>query len=240
MITKDFIIICLSVRFDRQKGCYMSEFRICFSGTGVGKAVRIRQEDSFSHIVAGSSDICAWSVKAEDDMLGFEIGHSFGCSDEFDDFMYELAVSLPDTVINYYWHSTMSSMSGSYNIGFMDGEYREWDDDEVYPYFGYCVMHDGIAGILKCGDTDTAGFTHVLVNGKEFWLNDLHVDNDNIYFNNAEKGSRVNRGILEEITKAVPDHEIVYENDDFMTGEINIYKATFADGKFSSVWIGDR
>lgn len=216
----------------------MSEFRICFGGKGIGEAVEVEQEDKYSHIFAGNSDIYAWRVEKSDDMLCFEISHNFGCSDYFDFFKYELARSLPDTTINYYWHSTMSDMSGSYNIGFVDGRFVTWDDDEVYAYCAYRIKHKDIVSILKCEETDTAGFTHVLVNGKEFWLNGLRIENDSIWFNNGEKGYRKYTGIEEEITKAVPDREVIVESEDFITGQVNIYRATYKNGEFHEEFLG--
>lgn len=224
----------------RQKGQNMSVFRVGLSGKGISSAVQIKQEGGFTHIIAGNSDICAGGVSMKEDTLCFEVGHAFGCSDEFDEFLYELAVCLPDTEINFYWHSTMSGMSGSYNIGFMDGEYDEWDDDEVYPYCAFYIKHDGIGKLLKCGEKDSAGFTHVWVNDKEFWLNDLHVVDDCIWFNNAEKGSRSYNGIEEELTKAVPDHELIIDDDDFMTGDVATYKTTYINGEFSKQYLRTR
>lgn len=218
----------------------MSVFRIALSGIGIGKAVSTRQDGEFTHIIANGNDITAWRVSIDDDMLCFEIGHSFGCSEEFNEFLYDLTTCLPNTAINYYWHSTMSDMSGSYNIGFIDGEYTEWDDDEVYPYCGFSIKHEGIGKLLKCGDKDTAGFTHVCVNEKEFWLNDLMVEDDCIWFNNAEKGSRRYTGIDEELIKAFPDHELTIKIDDFLTGDVGEYKATFINGKYDKQFLGWR
>ena len=216
----------------------MSVFRICFSGKGIGKAIQTRKEGEFTHIIAGDSDITAWRVDMDEDILCFEIGHSFGCSDEFDDFMYNLTTCLPDTTINYYWHSTMSDMSGSYNIGFIDGEYTEWDDDKVYPYCAFSIKYAGIDKLLECGDKDTAGFTHVWVNGKEFWLNDLYVEEGCIRFNNAEKGSRKYTGIEEELITMLPTNEMIIEVVDFLTGDVGKYKATIINGKYDKQFLG--
>ena len=215
----------------------MSEFRISFSGKGIGNAIQTRQEEKFTHLIAGDSDICAWRVSADDDMLCFEVGHSFGCSAEFDEFVYNVTKCLPDTPINYYWHSTMSGMSGSYNIGFMDGKFKKWEDDEVYPDCEFRIIHKGIGSLLECGDKDAAGFTRVRVNGREFWLNDLHIEDDCIQFNNAVKSSRSYEGIDEELTKAVPDREVTIEDEYYLTGDVAVYKATYKNGEYDKQFL---
>lgn len=216
----------------------MSVLRVCFNGKGVDKAVRIEQnEGDFSHIIVGNCDIMAADVGSKEDELFFEVGHNFGCSDEFDEFMWELAKALPDTELNYYWHSTMSGMSGSYNFGFMDGEIETWEDDEVYPCCAFYIEYNGIDKLIKCGEEDSAGFTHVWVNGKEFWLNGMSLDDSHVRFNNAEKQTRSYRGFAEEITKTVPEHEIMIEMQDFMTGEIGITRAEYKNGKYDEKFI---
>lgn len=211
----------------------MSEFRITINGKGIGKAIEIEQEDKLTHIFAGNSDIYAWDVHIDDDTLCFDIGHGFGCSDYFDFFKYELARSLPNTVINYYWYSTMSWRRGSYNIGYFDGHYITWDDDNVYAYSESRIKRKGIGAVLKCGETDTAGFTRVWVNDKEFWLHCLNVEEDCISFDDGEKGYRKHSGIEKELTKAVPDNKIIIEDMDYLTGETGEYKATYANGKYN-------
>lgn len=216
----------------------MSVLRVCFSGKGVDKAVSIRQENDYAHIAVGSSDIPAKNVTVKEDMLLFDVGHSFGCSDEFDDFMYDLAESMPDNEINYYWHSTMSNMSDSYNFGFIDGEFVTWEDDEVYPECGYCVKYEGIDRLISCGEKDSAGFTCVRVNEKEFWLNNMILENNCIRFNNAEKSTRSYRGFAEEIAKNVSENEIMIEIDDFASGATGISVAVYKNGEYSEKFLG--
>lgn len=216
----------------------MSELRVAFEGKGVGKAVSVKYGEKYPRLIVGNYDFYVCDLDIKDDIICFTVGHGYGCSDEFDEVKREFASKLPDTVINYYWHSTMSSMSGSYNIGLMDGEFYAWEDDNVYPYASITLKHEGIGNLLKCGEKDAAGFTHVWVNGKEFWLNDLRVDDDRIWFNNATKSKREYYGIEDEIAKVVDGHELIEENEDFLTGGINVYRITYKNGKTEREFIG--
>lgn len=216
----------------------MSELRVAFKGEGVGKVVKVKYGEEYPRLIVGKYDFFVRDLSIEEDIICFTVGHGYGCSDEFDEVKCELISKLPDMVINYSWHSTMSSMSGSYNIGFIDGEFRAWEDDEVYPYAGIKLKHDGIGELLTCGEKDTAGFTHVWVNGKEFWLNDLRIRDNYIWFNNATKGKRDYQGIHEEIAKVVDDHEVIEEHEDFLTGCINIDRITYKNGEIKWENIG--
>lgn len=209
----------------------MSEFNMCFSGKGIGKAVQVEQDGKFYNIVAGNSNIDVWNAQIDEDAIYFDIGHNTGCSDYFDFFLYELARALPDTDINYYWHSTMSNSRGSYNIGYYDGHYVEWDDDNVFSTWDYLIKYKGIKDYIKCGRTDAAGFTHVWVNGKEFWLNDMKITDDSLYFKNAEKGKRTHTGIFNEFAKLVPEHKITVNSVNFEVGSLYLEYYTYVDGE---------
>lgn len=135
-----------------------------------------------------------------------------------EDIRKNIAFSSPESIFNYFVHSTYSNLDNSFNFGYIDGKYQEWDDCQSYAYWGK-IECEGIGLIPEYRETDEWGCTRTILNGKGFWLNTLHQGDNYIIFNEAVNGSHNSDGFVEKIVRAVGNKTVTVTDTDFCTGE---------------------
>lgn len=164
-----------------------------------------------------------YDVRLGNDYFCFITGWSDECYDEIEDIRKNIAFSSPETTFNYFKHSTFTGLDNSFNFGYVNGEYREWDDCKSIAYRGLKLECKGIGLIPTYGETDEWGCTRTVINEKEFRLSKLYHDDNCIRFDEAVNGSHYSDGFIEEITRAVGNKTVKVTDIDFCTGEELLY-----------------
>lgn len=198
----------------------MSYLRISIKGEGLSDKIKLFKENERGErcVSMSEKDYMLYKASLDNDTLFFITGWSEECYKELENIRRNIAFGSPGITFNFFKHSTYTGLNNSFNFGCIDGEYREWEDCKSYAYHDTIIKCDGIGLIPEYGETDEWNCTHIWVNGKEFWLNELHHKEDVIMFNDAVNGTHNSDGFIEELVKATEEDVFVEEND-MCTGE---------------------
>ena len=203
----------------------MSYLRITIEGEGLDRIVKLSEENEEreNNVTINGKTYTLYDVRLGNDHLCFVTGRTNEYYDEIEDIRKNIAFSSPETTFNYFKHSTCTGLDNSFNFGYVNGEYQEWPDRKSYAYHGLKLECEGIGLIPTYGETDEWGCTRTVINGKEFWLNELHHDDNCIWFDEAVNGSHNSDGLIEAITRAVGGKTVSVTDTDFCTGEELLY-----------------
>ena len=203
----------------------MSYLRITIEGEGLDRIVKLSEENEerMSGVTINGKVYALYDVRLSNDCFCFVTGWGNECCDEIEDIRKNIAFSAPGTTFNYFKHSTCTGLDNSFNFGYVNGEYREWPDRKSYAYHGLKLECEAIGLIPTYGETDEWGCTRTVINGKEFWLNELHHDDNCIWFDEAVNGSHNSDGLIEELAKAVGGKTVTVTTINFCTGEELLY-----------------
>lgn len=124
----------------------MSCLRITIEGEGLNKIVKLseKSEERKNGVTINGKPYMLYDVRLENDCFCFITGWSDECYDEIEDIRKNIAFSSPGTTFNYFKHSTYSGLDNSFNFGYVNGEYREWDDCKSIAYHGLKLKCEGI------------------------------------------------------------------------------------------------
>ena len=203
----------------------MSYLRITIEGEGLDRIVKLSEENEErkNNVTINGKTYTLYDVRLGSDYFFFVTGRSDECYDEIEDIRKNIAFSSPETTFNYFKYSTCTGLDNSFNFGYVNREYREWSDRKSYAYHDLKLECEGIGLIPTYGETNEWGCTRTVINGKEFWLNELHHDDNCIWFDEAVNGSHNSDGLIEAITRAVGGKTVSVTNIDFCTGEELLY-----------------
>lgn len=203
----------------------MSCLRASIEGEGLDKIIKLSEENEErnSEVTINGKVYALYDVRLSNDCFCFVTGWSNECCDEIEDIRKNIAFSAPGTTFNYFKHSTYTGLDNSFNFGYIDGEYREFEDFISRAYHDVRLECDGIGLIPTYGETDKWGCTKAVINGNEFWLNELNYSDNHIMFDEAVNGSHNSDGLIEELAKAVGGKTVTVTRTDFCTGEELLY-----------------
>ena len=199
----------------------MSYLNNAIEGEGLDGIVKLseKSEERKTIVTINGKAYMLSDVRLGNDCFCFTTGWSGEYYDEIEDIRKNIALSSPENTFSYSKHSTFTGVSNSFNFGYVNGEYQEWDDCKSVAYRSLKLECEGIGLIPTYGETDKWGCTRTMINGKEFWLSKLYHYDNCIWFDEAVNGSHYSDGFIEEITRAVGNKTVDVTNADLCTGE---------------------